>query len=72
MEGCRKQLSDFERQVIILFKIENPTWGLTQCLVMLSNFFQRLQGISLIMLLLLGNEKDLKQLVHAKKETNFR
>ena len=68
MEGGRKQLSDFERQVIILFKSENPTWGLTKCLVVLPNFFQRLQRISLIMLLLLCNEKDLKQLVHAKKE----
>ena len=46
MEGGRKQLSDFERQVIILYKSENPTWGLTKCLALLPNFFQRLQGIS--------------------------
>ena len=39
MEGGRKQLSDFERQVIILFKSENPTWGLTKCLAVLPNFF---------------------------------
>ena len=68
MEGGRKQLLDFERQVIVLFKSENPTRGLTKCLAVLPNFFQRLQRISLIMLLQLCNEKDLKQLVHAKKE----
>ena len=68
MEGGKKQLSDFEWQMIILFKSENPTWGMIKCVVVLPNFFQRLQRISLIMLLLLCNEKDLKQLVHAKKE----
>lgn len=35
----RKQLSDFQRQVIILFKSENPTWGLTKCQAVLPNFF---------------------------------
>lgn len=39
MEGGKKQLSDFERQVIILFKSENPTWGLTKCQAVLPNFF---------------------------------
>ena len=68
MEGGRKQLSDFEKQVIVLFKSENPAWELTKCLAVLPNFFQRLQRISLIMLLLLCDEKNLKQLVHAKKE----
>ena len=68
MEGGKKQLSDFEWQMIILFKSENPTWEMIKCVVVLPNFFQRLQRISLIMLLLLCNEKDLKQLVHAKKE----
>ena len=39
MEGGRKQLSEFQMQVIILFKSENPTWGLTKCLAVLPNFF---------------------------------
>ena len=30
MEGGRKQFSDFQWQVIILFKSENPTWGLAK------------------------------------------
>ena len=40
MDGSsRKQISEFQRQVIILFKTENPTWGLTKCLAVLPNFF---------------------------------
>ena len=39
MEGGRKQLSNFERQVIVLSKNENPTWGLTKYLAALLNFF---------------------------------
>lgn len=38
-ESSKKQLSDFQRQVIILFKTENPTWGLTKCLAVLPEFF---------------------------------
>ena len=39
MERGRKQLSDFQRQVIILFKSENPTRELAKCLAALLNFF---------------------------------
>ena len=37
--GSRKLFSDFQRQVIIFLKSENPTWGLTKCLVVSLNFF---------------------------------
>ena len=43
MEGGKKKLSDFKRQVIILFKRENPTWGLTKCQAVLSNFFSTIK-----------------------------
>ena len=33
------QLTDFQRQVIVLFKEEQPTWGLTKCSEILPNFF---------------------------------
>ena len=40
MDGSsKKQISEFQRQVIILFKTENMTWGLTKCLAVLPNFF---------------------------------
>ena len=35
-----RQLTDFERQVIILFKKENLTWGLKKCHQILPNFFE--------------------------------
>lgn len=38
----RKQLSDFQRQVIVLFKTENPTWGLTKCASILPDFFAQI------------------------------
>ena len=38
--GSRKQLSDVQRQVILLFKSENPTRGLTKYLAVLPNFFR--------------------------------
>jgi len=34
------QLTDFQRQVIILFKKENPTWGLVKCSTVLPEFFE--------------------------------
>ena len=33
------QLTDFQRQVIVLFKSEHPTWGLGKCSEILPNFF---------------------------------
>ena len=33
------QLSDFQRQVIVLFKTENPTWGPVKCRQILPTFF---------------------------------
>lgn len=38
----RKQLTDFQRQIIVLFKKENPTWGLTKCAAILPEFFQEI------------------------------
>ena len=35
-----RQLTDFERQVIILFKKENPIWGLKKCHQILPHFFE--------------------------------
>ena len=32
-------LTDFERQVIVLLKSENPSWGYTKCAGILPNFF---------------------------------
>ena len=34
------QLSDFERQVIVLFKSEHHTWGFGRCSEILPNFFR--------------------------------
>ena len=36
------QLSDFQRQVIVLFKTENPTWGPVKCRQILPNFFRNI------------------------------
>ena len=37
-----EQLTDFQRKVIVLFKEENPTWGLTKCSEVLPNFFSKI------------------------------
>ena len=33
------QLSNFQREVIVLFREEHPTWGLQKCRKILSEFF---------------------------------
>ena len=38
----RKQLSDFQRQVIILFKRDHATWGLSSCANVLPTFFEKI------------------------------
>ena len=37
-----RQLSDFQRQVITLFKEEHPTWGLVKCSTVLPAFFAQI------------------------------
>lgn len=36
------QLTDFQRQVIVLFKSEHPTWGLGRCAEILPDFFSQI------------------------------
>jgi len=36
------QLTDFQRQVIVIFKTENPTWGLGRCAEVLPQFFSHI------------------------------
>ena len=36
------QLTDFQRKIIVLFKEENPAWGLKQCSAVLPNVFSKI------------------------------
>ena len=36
------QIADFERQVIVIFKTEHPTWGLSKCSDILPDFFSKI------------------------------
>ena len=36
------QLTDLQRQVIVIFKSEHPTWGLGRCAEVLPNFFSEI------------------------------
>ena len=40
--GSKNQLSNVQRQLIILFKNKNPTWGPANRLAVLPNFFSML------------------------------
>ena len=40
MFSAMPQLTDFQRQVIVLFKTEHPTWGLGRCAEVLPQFFE--------------------------------
>ena len=37
-----EQVTDFQREVIVLFKTENPTWGLSKCIEILPEFFSNI------------------------------
>ena len=37
-----EQVTDSQREVIVLFKTENPTWGLSKCKEILPEFFSNI------------------------------